>query len=58
MNISKETIWHFTCKYCKGFWSIAVMDEWAPKKLFCPHCGEINEVKFTHKPKTKVGTHE
>jgi hypothetical protein len=43
MNISKVPIWHFTCKYCKGFWSIAVMDEWAPKKLFCPHCGEINE---------------
>ena len=38
-NANKETIWHFTCKVCHGFWSIAVMDQWRPFKLFCPHCG-------------------
>ena len=38
-NANKETIWHFTCKVCNGFWSIAVMDQWRPFKLFCPHCG-------------------
>lgn len=43
MKVSKEIIWHFTCNACNGFWSIAVMDEWVPKKLYCPHCGEKNE---------------
>jgi len=23
-----------------GWWSIAVSDDWQPKKLFCPHCGK------------------
>ena len=36
---NKETIWHFTCIECHGFWSIAVMDKWLPYKLYCPHCG-------------------
>jgi hypothetical protein len=36
----KEIIWHFSCKECKGWWSIAVMDKWQPKKLFCVHCGK------------------
>ena len=35
----KETILHFTCNMCKLWWSIAVMDDWRPKKMFCPHCG-------------------
>ena len=42
MNYSKETIWHFTCVICKGWWSVAASDEWKPnilKKLYCPHCG-------------------
>jgi len=42
MNISKETIWHFVCKECKNWWSIANSDSWHPKKLYCPHCGVIN----------------
>jgi rRNA maturation endonuclease Nob1 len=37
----KENIWHFTCLSCKGYWSIATMDDWVPKKLFCPHCGVL-----------------
>jgi hypothetical protein len=38
MNVYKETIWHFTCKACTGFWSIAASDEWVPTELYCPHC--------------------
>ena len=40
MQVSKETIWHFTCQSCDGFWSIAASDKWVPKELFCPHCGK------------------
>jgi hypothetical protein len=43
MNVNKETIWHFTCSHCKGFWSIATMDDWHPKSLYCPHCGIQNK---------------
>ena len=39
-QVHKEYIWHFTCVSCNGYWSIATMDEWTPKKLFCPHCGK------------------
>ena len=34
-----EFIWHFTCTECKGWWSIASMDHWKPRELYCPHCG-------------------
>lgn len=40
IRVDKETIWHFTCSKCHGWWSIASMDDWYPKKLFCTHCGE------------------
>ena len=40
MRVNKETIWHFTCQSCDGYWSIAASDKWVPKKLFCPHCGK------------------
>lgn len=40
---NKETIWHFTCKECSGYWSIAVMDAWRPYKLYCPHCGDKDD---------------
>jgi len=42
---SKEILWHFVCSYCKGWWSIAVMDGWKPKKMFCPHCGIKQAIK-------------
>ena len=42
MNVSKESIWHFTCDHCMGFWSVATMDEWQPKDLYCTHCGKQN----------------
>ena len=41
--VEKETIFHFTCQKCKGWFSIATMDEWQPGKLncmYCPHCGD------------------
>ncbi len=40
ISTSKETIWHFSCSYCKGWWSIASHDDWDPKKLYCCHCGK------------------
>jgi len=39
MQVYKETIWHFTCQSCNGFWSIAASDKWVPTELFCTHCG-------------------
>jgi hypothetical protein len=39
-TVSKENIWHFTCAFCTGTWSVAVMDEWQPGELFCTHCGK------------------
>ena len=44
MQVYKETIWHFTCQSCNGFWSIAASDKWVPTELFCTHCGS----KRTH----------
>lgn len=46
MQVYKETIWHFTCQSCSGFWSIAASDKWIPKELYCTHCGS----KRTHNP--------
>ena len=51
MNYSKETLWHFTCKFCKLWWSFAASDDWhperwvaahpsKPKSFYCPHCGK------------------
>ena len=37
--VSKENLWHFTCAFCSGTWSVAVMDEWQPGELYCTHCG-------------------
>jgi hypothetical protein len=53
--VNKETIWHFSCKECNGWWSIANTDNWKPKKLFCTHCGEpyVNDTKRIHKKITK-----
>jgi len=45
--MSKETILHFTCEECRGWWSIAVMDNWVPKELTCPHCSKKSLVKET-----------
>ena len=46
MKLTKETIWHFTCDFCKLWWSFASSDEFQPKKkIFCPHCGKKNEIE-------------
>lgn len=37
--VSKEILWHFVCSDCKNWWSIAAVDDWKPKELYCPHCG-------------------
>ena len=57
MNVYKETIWHFTCKVCSGFWSIAASDKWTPTELFCPHCSskrtydnELVDIDNDYKP--------
>jgi predicted RNA-binding Zn-ribbon protein involved in translation (DUF1610 family) len=37
---SRETINHYSCNKCNGWWSIASIEhDWTPKKLFCPYCG-------------------
>ena len=46
MKVSKETLWHFTCDYCKLWWSFASTDGYIPQKsLFCPHCGKENVIE-------------
>ena len=54
MRTSKENIWHFVCSSCKGWFSIATMDEWKPKKLYCPHCGEHHTSEVYDKWKDKT----
>ena len=45
MKLTKETIWHFTCDFCKLWWSFASSDDFKPNKnIFCPHCGKKNEI--------------
>jgi rRNA maturation endonuclease Nob1 len=44
MKATREIIWHFVCQQCSGWFSIAVMDHWKPKKLYCPHCGKQQEI--------------
>ena len=54
--VNKETIWHFSCKECNGWWSIANTDNWKPKKLFCTHCGEpYVDTERIHKKIAKGG---
>ena len=46
MKLTKETIWHFTCDFCKLWWSFASSDEFQPKRnIFCPHCGKENKIE-------------
>jgi len=51
-----EILYHYTCGYCKGWWSHALTPTVnknkeikfdSPSRLaFCPHCGEDGEVKI------------
>jgi hypothetical protein len=54
MNYSKkkETIWHFICDFCNGWWSIAEGVDWKPgslKNFYCPHCGKerSDDIEYT-----------
>ena len=44
MPTVKETITHFQCEYCQGWWSIVNIP--APKQndWYCPWCGEIHMI--------------
>ena len=53
MNVEKETIYHFTCKECKGWFSIATMEDWQPTKLYCPYCGVKDNIE--NNPVTSKG---
>jgi rRNA maturation endonuclease Nob1 len=47
MEVQKETIWHFTCKKCLAWFSIATSDNFDPIKrdFFCPWCGDKNKTE-------------
>jgi len=40
MERNREIIWHLVCTDCKGWWSVATMEDWKPTKLYCTHCGK------------------
>jgi len=46
MNISKETLYHFSCPECKLWWSVANTDDWKPKRMYCPHCGKLHLINY------------
>jgi len=37
-----EVIWHFTCDFCKNWWSVSAVDDWKPRRQFCPHCARLH----------------
>ena len=43
MTYSTERLFHFSCQTCHNWWSIAHTDEWKPKSLYCPHCGQVHK---------------
>ena len=39
-----EYLYHYTFDQCKLWWSIAMQeDNWQPKAMWCPHCGNKKE---------------
>lgn len=52
MNHVVESIHHFTCEHCKGWWSIATHERWQPRKMFCPWCGKKQETLQTRDVET------
>jgi len=43
MTRSIETLHHFKCHHCHGWWTIG---DWTPKKyMWCPHCGKRSEIE-------------
>jgi hypothetical protein len=57
LSVSKETLHHFRCSICLGWWSIADLqannNSTVEREWYCPWCGnkekhgEINEDKET-----------
>lgn len=46
---SVEVIWKFTCEVCGQWWSYSTDPRWRPEKMWCPHCGRLNEwLHFKH----------
>ena len=43
-HASCEIIWHFSCGSCSNWWSYATSDNWEPKTMKCPHCGQDGEI--------------
>lgn len=43
-KISVESLHHFNCDYCKGWWSIGDYKPAAHRQIYCPHCGLQNTV--------------
>ncbi len=41
---SADTLFHFTCDNCTGWWSVA-LDKITISKWHCTWCGSINEYK-------------
>jgi hypothetical protein len=40
--IAIETLYHFSCHCCNGWWSVS---DWKPAKIiYCPHCGTCADV--------------
>lgn len=46
LQVTKETIWHFTCTSCSAWFSVASSDNYNPieKEFFCPTCGKKDKV--------------
>ena len=59
-TVSKENLWHFTCAFCCGTWSVGTMDNWHPAELYCTHCGRLqtNQEVHTEKHFSKTVFHE
>ena len=47
---SQETLTHFSCQACKGWWTIG---DWKPAAaLWCPHCGYWHSLEAPAQPRS------
>lgn len=53
LTVSTESLTHFKCPYCKGWWSIGD----APKRehWFCPWCGKVLGSPDEYRPEHESG---
>ena len=43
-----ERIYHFTCGWCKNWWSYATSEDsydWKSRMMICPHCGLHSNIR-------------